>query len=214
MAGRVAVPVHLLENGVEFAAFASPDGPPPADLAALPRPRIGYLGKLSDFVVYAALERLAQGGLGTIVLAGPVPAETRELVRGLSRHPAVCLLGERPYGEVPRFLAGLDVGLIPFRADHGYARGIQPNKLYQYLAAGLPFVSSPIEGMTEDPAGVYFASSPAEFEAGVRSALSRPPDRERLRDRARDHDWDLLAGRMDAILREQLLRHPTDRRGP
>ncbi len=213
LAGRLAVPVHLLENGVEFDFFASVGGPPPLDLERLARPRIGYLGKLSDFVDYEALRRLADAGLGALVLAGPVPPESRRAVRELARHPAVHVLGERPYEEVPRFFAGLDVGLIPFRSDHGYTRGIHPNKLYQYLASGLPIVTSPIEGMTEDPAGVYFASSPAAFEAGVRRALSHPPDRRRLRELASQHDWDALVERLDALLRDAVSRDGARRKG-
>jgi glycosyltransferase involved in cell wall biosynthesis len=206
LAGRVSVPVHLLENGVEFDLFARPAAGPPPDLTRLPRPRVGYLGKISDFVDYEALERLADSGLGALVLAGPVPPETRERVRALARHPRVHVLGERPYAEVPAFLSGLDLGLIPFRADHGFTRGIHPNKLYQYLAAGLPFVSSPIEGMAEDPAGVYFASSPREFVEQARRALARTADRDRLRERARGHDWDALAAHLDGILRQHLAR--------
>lgn len=213
LSARCAAPVHLLENGVEFERFAAAGLAVPPDLDAVPRPRIGYLGKISDFVDYEALAALAESGLGSLVLAGPVPPETRERVGALARHPRVHVLGERPYEDVPAFLAGFDVGLIPFRTDHGYTRGIHPNKLYQYLAAGLPFVSSPIEGMAEDPAGVYFASSPREFVEGAARALGRPPDRDRLRTMARGHDWDGIAARFDALLREHAVRRePGSRR--
>lgn len=213
LAGRVDVPVHLLENGVEFERFAHPAGPVPADLERLPRPRIGYLGKISDFVDYQALRRLADAGLGSVVLAGPVPAETRRQVEALVAHPRVHYLGERPYEEVPRFFAGLDLGLIPFRADHAYTAGIRPNKLYQYLAAGLPFVSSPIEGMTADAAGVYFASTPEAFVAETRRALAAPADRERLRGCAKGHDWEVLAARLDGMLRAALPSQTTEAKG-
>jgi len=213
LAGRVSVPVHLLENGVEFERFAHPDGPVPPDLDRLPRPRIGYLGKISDMVDYETLRQLAAAGLGSLVLAGPAPAETRRQLETLAAQPGVHYLGERPYEEVPRFFAGLDLGLIPFRADHAYTAGIRPNKLYQYLAAGLPFVSSPIEGMTADAAGVYFAATPQAFVAETRRALAAPADRERLRGCAKGRDWDALTERFDGMLRTALASPATERKG-
>jgi glycosyltransferase involved in cell wall biosynthesis len=125
----------------------------------------------------------------------------------LLAHPRVRYLGELPYAEVPQFLAGLDVALIPFLAGHRFTTGIHPNKLYQYFAAGLPVVSSPIEGLDDDPAGLRFAADHETFERAVRElGAAGAADRERLRARAREHDWDAIAARVDGLLREHLAR--------
>lgn len=204
LARLTAAPVITLENGVEFERFARPDGPVPDELARLPRPRIGYVGKLSHFLDVPLLERLASGLPHPLVLVGPLPPEMRTPLRALLALPNVHYLGERPYEEIPRVLAGLDLALIPFQAGARYTRGIHPNKIYQYLAAGLPIVSSPIEDFESDPAGLSFAAGHEEFEQEVRRALARPADRDRLRALARGHDWDALAARMDELLRARL----------
>jgi glycosyltransferase involved in cell wall biosynthesis len=206
LASLTKAPVVLIENGVEFERFAHPaSGPPPA-LAALPRPRLGYVGKLSTFLDVPLLEKVASTFPHPLVLAGPIPAEMREQLQPLLARPNVHYLGELPYDRVPGFLSGLDVGLVPFRAGDPFVERINPNKLYQYLAAGLPMVSSPMEGIAGNGAGLFFASDHEQFLSGIRRVLEGRVDKERLRDLARDHDWDALADRMDQVLLEQAAR--------
>ena len=206
LSSLTAAPVELIENGVEFDRFAHPaSGPPPA-LAALPRPRLGYLGKLSTFLDLALLTKIANTFPHPLVLAGPIPAEMRAPLAPLLALPNVHDLGELPYDQVPGFLSGLDVGLVPFRAGDPFVERINPNKLYQYLAAGLPMVSSPMEGIAGDRAGLFFAKDHESFLAAIRRVLEGGVSRERLRDLARDHDWDALADKMDRMLLEHAAR--------
>jgi teichuronic acid biosynthesis glycosyltransferase TuaH len=200
LARRVAVPVVLLGNGVEYAHFAQPRGPVPEALRQVPAPRVGYVGKVSHFLDFAVLERLATSGGCTLVIVGPLPDETSRDVERLRRAPHAHVLGELPYADVPAALAGLDVALIPFRAHDPYTVGINPNKLYQYWAAGLPIVSSPIADVAPDPATLAFAAGPDAFATAVRDVLARPREPEAARARARAHDWDAIAGRLDGLL--------------
>jgi glycosyltransferase involved in cell wall biosynthesis len=206
LASLTAAPVVLIENGVEFDRFTHPaSGPPPA-MASLPRPRLGYVGKLSTFLDLELLAKIASTFAHPLVLAGPIPREMRAALAPLLARPNVHYLGELPYDQVPGFLSGLDVGLVPFRAGDRFVERIHPNKLYQYLAAGLPMVSSPMDGIAGNPAGLLFASDHEQFLSAIRRVLEGSVDRERLRDLARDHDWDALADRMDALLLEQAAR--------
>jgi len=137
-------PLVLLGNGVEFAHFSEPR-PEPADLAALPRPRIGYIGLLSHFLDFEALEALRQARRGgTLVLIGPGSPATEAAIRELASREGVHVLGPRPYADLPAYVQGLDVGVIPFRANDPHVQGINPNKVYQYLAAGVPVVTTPV----------------------------------------------------------------------
>lgn len=197
-------PVVLLGNGVEMDHF-EPARPVPADLAGLPRPLIGYVGLLSHFLDFDVLEALRQGRRGgTIVLVGPGSPATERAVAAFASREGVARLGPRPYPDVPAVMQALDVGVIPFQANHAYVRGINPNKVYQYLASGLPVITTPVLDIAERSPDVQFASSPAEFGAALARALDAPRDRERLRALAREHDWAALAARMVSEIEARL----------
>src|SRR5262249_5186624 len=112
LAAETDRPVTLIGNGVEFEHFAAPQAAP-ADLAALPRPRIGYVGLLSHFLDFEALEALRQARRGgTLVLVGPGSPATQEAVAALAAREGVAVLGPRPYAEIPATMQALDVGVI------------------------------------------------------------------------------------------------------
>src|SRR6185436_6649612 len=95
-----------------------------------------------DFSTLEALRHARRGG--TLVLIGPGSPATDADVRALAAREGVHLLGPRPYEDVPAYLQALDVGVIPFQAESPHVQGINPNKVYQYLAAGVPVVTTPI----------------------------------------------------------------------
>jgi teichuronic acid biosynthesis glycosyltransferase TuaH len=189
-------PVVTIGNGVEVDHFATPH-PIPPELAALPRPRIGYVGLLSHFLDFEVLEALRQARRGgTLVLVGPGSPATDRAVAEIGSREGVAVLGPRPYAEVPAVMQALDVGVIPFQAQNRYVQGINPNKVYQYLAAGLPTVTTPVQDLEPVSPRLQFAASPAEMAAAVGRALDAGIDAESCRALARPHDWAGLAARM------------------
>ena len=204
LAAQTSKPLVPLGNGVEAAHFEKPRAVP-RDLESLPRPRIGYLGLLSHFLDFETLEALRRmRGGGTLVLIGPGSPATADTVRELAGREGVAVLGPRPYDQVPAYLQGLDVGVIPFRANDRYVQGINPNKVYQYLASGLPVVTTPVLDLSPTPPHLQFASTPDETVAAVRAALAAPRDPEACRALARPHDWDELARRMVEAIETRL----------
>jgi glycosyltransferase involved in cell wall biosynthesis len=213
LSGQTDRPLVLLGNGVEHARFAAPHEVPP-ELAALPRPRIGYLGLLShflDFELLEALRRARRGG--TLVLVGPGDPATERQVRELAAREGVAVLGPRPYEDVPAWLQGLDLGVIPFRAALPHVQGINPNKVYQYLAAGLPVVTTPVLDLASAPPRLQFATDLPQWEQAVARALDAPRDPEACRRLALPHDWDRLAGEMVAEI-ERRVAGPAGGRAP
>lgn len=196
LAGETDRPLILLGNGVEMAHFKAPRDVP-ADLAPLPRPLIGYVGLLSHFLDFEMLESLRRNRRGgTLVLVGPGTPATDAAVAELGRREGVAVLGPRPYEQVPAYMQALDVGVIPFRADDPFVQGINPNKVYQYLASGLPVLTTPLLDLRESAPNLLFATDDRSMSQALATALDAPADRERRRALARPHDWDALAARM------------------
>lgn len=216
LAAETDRPITLLGNGVEWDHFAK-ERPEPPEMAGLPRPRVGYVGLLSHFLDFEALEALrASLRGGTLVLIGPGSPATAAAVGELARRPGVAVLGSRPYEELPAYLQALDAGVIPFRAQDPFVQGINPNKVYQYLACGLPVVSTPVLDLNPAPPHLQFASDASGMVAALGVALAgggAPGGREARHEMARDHDWSRLAARMVASIEGWLAEGRGSRRG-
>lgn len=192
-----ATKTSLLRNGVLFDLFAQTwrcSAPLPPDLAVIPAPRIGFIGSLNpDWVdtdlLYALSERHPKW---SFVLIGPkVKWSPREpLPANMHR------LGAKPYHELPEYLRGLDVCLIPFK-DNAITRGASPLKLYEYLSAGRAVVSVPFNDAEDLPeAVVWWTQGMDGFERAIAEALQTADDPQATHRRAevaRCHTWDARA---------------------
>ena len=192
-------------NGVDYELFDAAYRAPrvPAELAALPRPRIGYAGALAEWIDLELFVTLARHfETGSVVLVGPAVGPTVRPDGLAARVPNLHWFGAKPHEELPHWVAGMDVCLIPFRSTP-LTRGVNPNKLWEYLALGKPVVAtdfSPfLQAVTEV---VRIGRTPEEFVQAVHDALAAPPDAARRRATARAHGWDEAAARMVALLTE------------
>nr|MBA2626508.1 glycosyltransferase [Gemmatimonadales bacterium] len=125
------------------------------------------------------------------------------------RHPNILYTGQRSYGELPAYLAGWDVCLLPF-AQNDATRFISPTKILEYMVAEQPIVSTPITDVAR-PYGdiVYLAGTPDQFVDACETALaSGRPERERRATRMREvlarTSWDATAAAMDRLIEHAL----------
>lgn len=128
-------------------------GPEDPAIAALSNPRIVFTGAISSVKLdVALLLELARSRRDLqLALVGPVGAgDPHTDVSELAAEPNVHMLGMRAYAELPAVLRGADVGLIPY-ARNELTDSIFPMKVYEYLAAGLPVVSTPLPALEEVP---------------------------------------------------------------
>lgn len=140
----------------------------PADLAALPGPRIGFYGTLQDWVDLELLEELARlRPSWSFVLLGQELVD----VERVRRLPNVHLLGRKAHGELPAYCKGFDVGIIPYRRQ-ARMEFVNPIKLREYLAAGLPVVSTSVPEVVRYGDRCAIADTPAEFAARIEEALA------------------------------------------
>jgi UDP-galactopyranose mutase len=170
--------VHLFPSSVDSAHFAVArlSGPEPPDQAEIDRPRLGYAGVIDERLDLELVAALADARPNwQLVLVGPVAKIDPE---SLPRRPNLHYLGPKDYADLPAYLRGWDAALLPFARNRA-TRYISPTKTPEYLAAGLPVVSTSItdvvrpygeEGLVhiaEDAAGFVAAAEQAMHECSV-----------------------------------------------
>ena len=195
-AGGAAEPC-LIGNGVDAARF----DPARVEPAVLPGPShapvLGYVGSLHSWVDLDLVGALAAAiPDARIALVGPAPPETAAaLDRLIASRPNVHWLGPRPYDDVPSIVRAFRVGLIPFRRTP-LTEAVNPVKLYEYAAAGIPTVSTRFSDEVDGWGEVARVADDTEaFIGACRAALASPPSTDALGAFARRHDWDAIAGR-------------------
>ena len=158
-----------------------------ADLSvsALPAPRFGYVGTIERWIDFEILRLLAHTfPEGSVVLIGPVSCARPPL-------PAnVHFLGAKPHEALPPILRALDAGLVPFRRSR-LTDAVNPVKVYEYLSAGLPVLSSDFAGIHEFGSTVSVCRTPDEWVGAARRALDQRggSDAARRRSFASSHLW-------------------------
>jgi glycosyltransferase involved in cell wall biosynthesis len=197
--------VHLLPNGVDAERFCVADrAAAPAQIARLPRPVLGYFGTLGAWVDFDLVGRLAsQRPEWSFVFVGPGRPSS---AARLGAFPNVQFLGPVPYDELPRYAAGFDVGLIPFKLNE-LTWHVHPIKALEYLAAGLPAVSTPLPDLEGLAGHVRFATTPFKWLVAIEECLH--PDASSLecvqarRAMVQGRSWQVVAeSALDAIARE------------
>lgn len=200
-------PTHLLAHGVDLEHFSARAQAAHPVLDNIPSPRIGYFGLFDDRSDKALLEGVARRlPQVSIVITGRV--ETA--IEDLAALPNVHFTGAIPYAELPALITGLDVLFIAYIVDE-LSRSLSPLKLKEYLATGLPVVSTPIEAVREFEDVVHTASTVEQWSHTLGSLLEgaelprRLPPPERLA----AEGWDMKAAAMDTICRGEVVAAKT-----
>ncbi|MGC5009315.1 glycosyltransferase [Streptosporangium sp. DT93] len=198
--GTTGERAYFLDHGVDTDHFRRcPESEQPADLRAVPGPRVGFFGALDDYLVdLDLLERLAvELPHVSLVLIGDatVPMER------LTRHPNVHWLGFRPYERIPAYGSGFDVAIMPW-LDTPWIRNSNPIKLKEYLALGLPVVSTDFAELAAYADRVRIATDPGLFVEAVRAALREGGllPAETVRESVLGASWSSRAERLMALV--------------
>jgi glycosyltransferase involved in cell wall biosynthesis len=178
-------------------------GPTDPAIAALPGPRIVFTGAVvATKLDLELLEGVARARPNwSIALVGPVGAgDPLTDISALERLPNVHLLGARPYLQLPEVLRGADVALVPY-AINDLTRSVFPMKVYEYLAAGLPVVTTPLPALAETTGVIVADDAPATVAAVERALTEDNRAARRARSAAvRENSWDARLEEIDAYL--------------
>jgi glycosyltransferase involved in cell wall biosynthesis len=202
--------VELLENASDYEAFASAGlagGAEPPDLAAVPRPRVGYVGALNRKVDFPLISRLArqhpEWQFVLIGRLGHLDAVCQQAVQDLRACTNVHFLGFKERDVLPQYVAAMDVNVMCYRLGPDlWTAGIYPLKLHEYLAAGRPIVSSDLRAVRQFQDVIRIAVTPEGWETALVEALDGRPagTAEGRRVRARENNWDSRAARLEHLL--------------
>ncbi len=186
---------RLVRHGVDFDHFRRALDPAteiPAEIAHLPRPILGYFGLIAeDWIDLDLLAHLARRfPEASLVMLGK---STMDL-SPLQALPNVHLLGRKPYQALPAYCRGFDVGLVPFPVSE-LTLNANPLKAREYIAAGLPVVSTAIPEVAVLP-HCRIAADAEAFVLAVEAALADPATREQRSESMRSESW---AARLDEV---------------
>ncbi len=168
---------HYFGNVVDVRHFgaALEDGPLPPELASIPQPRLVYHGVLSDFKIDMPLllaVAKARPEWQWVIIGEEREGQRSPLLADFARLPNTHLLGYRHYRDLPAYLRGMSVGVLPTLLND-YTRSMFPMKFYEYLAAGLPVVSTPLDFAREPRAGLEIGNDLSSFITAIERQLER-----------------------------------------
>ncbi|WP_026260943.1 glycosyltransferase family 1 protein [Spirosoma luteum] len=205
--------VYAFPSCIDYNHFCHPsasasqaDSNDPADQVAIAHPRIGYSGVIDERLDLSLLRELANRRPDwQFVLLGPVvKIDPATLPAGPNLH----YLGMKDYRELPAYFGNWQVAMMPFAINES-TRYISPTKTPEYLAAGLPVVSTPIRDVVRTYGNwsrVTIADTVSAFESGISASLHRSvgSDESELNQFLRAQSWDQTWKQMHYILNEQL----------
>jgi glycosyltransferase involved in cell wall biosynthesis len=198
----------VVPNGYDESMFSGGHQETPDDLRSVARPRVAYVGTIQGRVDLDLVRQAARARPSIQwVLIGPVWDETA--LGDLRQLFNVHLLGAKPHEAIPAYLSDVDVGIIPHHVDR-LTESMDPLKLYEYLAMGLPVVSTPVAGLEPFRRWVVAAEDVDSFVGAVEAALEAdsPPLRAERRAAVAPCSWSArLAAIHDAI---RAAEHPAD----
>lgn len=197
--------LHELPGGVDVAHFArARNGIVEAeDQRRIPGPRLGFFGVVDDRIDAELLDGVAEARPEwSLVMLGHV---ARRDPVALPRRQNLHWLGARDFVDLPAYLCGWDVALLPM-FTHEAGRPVGGMRALEYMAAGRPVVSTPIPDLLDDACrAVRFGRSVDEFVAACENLLGAGPEERAEQMLAmdavlRERSWDATVGEMDALL--------------
>ena len=197
---------YIIRHGVDFSHFRTALDEKtqiPDEIKNLPKPVIGFHGLLADWVDFELIKKTAEHFKnGSVVLIGKIAVDAEQKIRILDGLKNVHFLGRKPYSELPNYCKGFDVALNPF-AISDLTLAANPLKVREYLAAGLPVVSTAIPevAMLEN---CRIGHDHKEFIQQIEEALKNSGPQKATSDSVKNESWEARIDTLREIINEQI----------
>ena len=182
----------------------------PVDQESIPHPRIGYYGVLDERIDFCLIDRVAEKkNEWQFILIGPVAKIDKA---SLPKRNNIHYLGQKSYEELPKYLAGWDIAMMPF-AMNDATRFISPTKTPEYLCGGKEVIATPVpDVVTEygDEALVHIAGTPEEFIAEAERILLDPMNeirRDEIDASLASMSWDNTWSEMNSLIEDVIKKN-------
>jgi len=156
--------IHHISNGVNLEHFLKANRSIPEDFKSIPEPRAIYIGAIEEWFDVDLLYEIAlkRNNISFVIIGNPAIDLSK-----ISKLSNVFILGRKDYKDIPAFLYNSDIGIIPFKLDHPIVNSINPIKLYEYMACGLPVVASKWKELEIINSPAYLAEDQDSFLKGL-----------------------------------------------
>lgn len=205
--GKDNADTFLVKNAVWTEHFFKP-ADIPDDIARMKRPIAGYIGAIAEWFDYEWMIYAARNNPNiNFALIGPVIGN----LGWISKLPDnIKYLGPKAYNEIPAYYKSLDVGIIPFRVESDVIINCNPIKFYEYCAAGIPVVTTPLPELACYNKNLTTAYNKEQFSQGIRELINKSYSKTSLKEIAVDNSWEKRVDMINKIINYEIL---PDRRG-
>ncbi len=177
-----------LPNGVNFFHFANGNKHTPDEYKKIQRPIVIYVGSIDYWFDYDVINYATKSlPEASFIIIGPDKLARKQLIPRSNLY----LFGKRSYTEIPSYLYHADVGIIPFNIARypELVNSINPLKLYEYMACGLPVVATEWEELKEINSPAILYRTKEEFVQKIKDVLFTKPDKAPYINFAEKQDW-------------------------
>ena len=196
----------IIRHGVDFSHFQkalNDETEIPEEIKDLTRPIIGFHGLLADWVDFELIKKIAEHFKnGSVVLIGKIAVDAEQKVKILENVKNVYFLGRKSYSELPNYCKGFDVALNPFAISE-LTLAANPLKVREYLAAGLPVISTDIpEVAILDHCRI--GKTHEDFIRQIEEALKNPRPQKAISDSVKNESWEARIDELREIMKARI----------
>ncbi len=192
--------VNWIPNGIDYDHYQKKEDRLNDKLKNIKKPVIGYLGIIESRLDFELLEKIAQKfSNASLVLAGPVWKHAK--VEKLQRMPNVHFVGPISYYDLPELYNFFDISIIPHKITP-FTKSMNPLKMYEYLACGLPVVTTPVAGVEKFADYITVAENNNDFLKAIEANLNSHSkgEVEKRKAAVRDQTWQTRLDKMFSLI--------------